>query len=113
MTVSDGTLPTATHIDGLPAVVLDADARLLDDVQVGASDDQRRVPAVGNQRALVSCLVKGKPAFGHRDAHCSLKVGTPGTPSPSRVAGQRCPREPAFLLTAVPSPMEEPFKAAG
>lgn len=114
MTVAEGALPTATHIDGLPAVVLDADARLLDDVQVGAGDGQRCVPAAGNQRALVSCLVNGEPLLGHRDAGCPLKdVGTPGTPSPPRVAGQRCPREPAFLLAAAPSPTQRPCKAAG
>lgn len=45
-----GTQPSSsTYIDGLLAVVLDADPRLLDDVQVGAGDGQGRVPAAENR----------------------------------------------------------------
>lgn len=40
-------LPAPTHVDKLPPVVLDADPRLLDHVQVGASDGQGRVSTVG------------------------------------------------------------------
>lgn len=40
-------LPAPTHVDKLLPVVLDADPGLLDHVQVGASDSQGRVSAVG------------------------------------------------------------------
>jgi len=60
VTVAEGALPTATHIDGLPAVVLDADARLLDDVQVGAGDGQRCVVNAVNHlvcSSSCSCVI--------------------------------------------------------
>lgn len=50
MWLGTGTQPSSsTYVDGLLAVVLDADPRLLDDVQVGAGDGQRRVPAAENR----------------------------------------------------------------
>ena len=42
-------LTAATYVDKLLAIVLDADPWLLDHIQVGAGDGQRRVSAAENQ----------------------------------------------------------------
>lgn len=42
-------LTAATYVDKLLPIVLDADPWLLDHIQVGAGNSQRRVPAVENQ----------------------------------------------------------------
>lgn len=42
-------LTAATYVDKLLAIVLDADPWLLDHVQIGAGDCQRRVSAVENR----------------------------------------------------------------